>query len=215
MQQGALSYGPALLAPQPEAAPPPTATLGTTAIYAETSQQVDTVAWALDQFVGAGFELPPVTIHMHTYRIDCSSDPERLLNGYYKQVDGNNIIHSCGNRWTLLHELAHVWDKTALDDTNRKEIMAHQGLETWSHETWNQAGGEHLASIVAWALEGTHPTRIGYYTRTELAEAYFMAAGSQPPLLVQAINSTRPPHDLAGQTMPRAQSPQTAPPSPM
>jgi hypothetical protein len=61
--------------------------------------------------------------------------------------------------------------------------MDHQGLDSWMSDTWNHAGGEHLASIVAWAIEGTHPTRIGYYDRQHLAEAYAMVTGDEPPMM--------------------------------
>jgi hypothetical protein len=158
----------------------------TTAVHAETAEQAETAEWALDQMAANGFELPPVTIYMHSDRADCSGDPGRVLNGYFVQIEGENIVHSCGNQWTLLHELTHVWDKNVLDDETRRQIMDHQGLDAWSHETWNQAGGEHLASIVAWAIEGTHPTRIGHYDREHLAEAYEMVTGEQAPILVVA-----------------------------
>lgn len=174
----AISHGPDLQAPEPAPLPPP---VGVATIYAETQEQADMAIWATDRMAAAGLPLPATTIYLHTDRADCSSDPNRLLNGYYAQVDGENIVHSCGNRWTLLHELAHVWDKNYLDDEKRQLVLDHQGLKSWSHETWNQAGGEHLASIVAWALEGTHPTRIGYYDQQHLAAAYELATGSQPP----------------------------------
>jgi hypothetical protein len=39
-----------------------------------------------------------VTIYVHSDRADCSSDPNRVLNGYFVQIDGENIDHSCGNQ---------------------------------------------------------------------------------------------------------------------
>lgn len=153
----------------------------TTNVIAETTGQADAAYGALDQLAAAGFELPPVTIYMHSDRADCSGDPNRVLNGYFVQIDGENIVHSCGNEWTLLHELTHVWDKNVLDDETRGRIMEHQGLDSWMSDTWDQAGGEHLASIVAWAIEGTHPSRIGHYDRNHLAEAYEMVTGEDPP----------------------------------
>ena len=168
----------ARVSPEPVPAP-----VYATAIHAETNEQNETAEWALEQMAAAGFELPPVTIYMHSDRADCSSDPNRLLNGYFVQIEGENIVHSCGNQWTLLHELTHVWDKNLLDDATRDEIMEHQGLDSWMSDTWNHAGGEHLASIVAWAIEGTHPTRIGYYDRDHLADAYEIVTGERPPTM--------------------------------
>jgi hypothetical protein len=181
-QHSTSSHRPALQALE-TTTDPVEAPIRTTAVHAETAEQAETANWVLEQMAAAGFEVPPVTIYMHSDRASCSSDPNRVLNGYFMQKDGENIVHSCGNRWTLLHELTHVWDKNLLDDDTRDKIMAHQGLDSWNSETWNQAGGEHLASIVAWAIEGTHPTRIGYYDRDHLAAAYEIATGEQPPFL--------------------------------
>lgn len=175
----AISHESTLQAPEIETA----AKTFTTSVHAETQEQEDTATRALEQMAAAGFELPPVTIYMHSDRADCSSDPNRVLNGYFVQIDGENIVHSCGNEWTLLHELTHVWDKNLLDDETREQIMEHQGLDSWMSDTWNHAGGEHLASIVAWAIEGTHPTRIGYYDRQHLTAAYAMVTGNEPPVL--------------------------------
>ena len=47
-----------------------------------------------------------------------------------------------------------------------------------------------FASIVAWAIEGAHPTRIGYYDRDHLAEAYEVATGEQAPTLITASTPT-------------------------
>ncbi len=161
----------------PEVTPDP---VFVTAIYAENQEQQETAEWALEQMAEAGFQLPPVTIHMHEDRHDCSNEPGGTSNGYFTQSKGENIIHSCGSAWVLVHELAHVWDKTMLDDGTRQLVLDHQGLETWSNATWNQAGGEHMASIIAWAIEGTHPSAIGYYDRDHLAEAYEIVLQALP-----------------------------------
>ena len=165
---------------------PPTALVGTAAVYTETDKQVEMAAWAIEQFAAAGLELPPVTIHMHTSRAHCSVYPKYIRNGYYIEIEGEHVIHSCDNAWTLLHELGHVWDAVALDDTVREQILDLQGLNSWRHETWNQAGAEHLASIIAWGIEGTYPERIGNYTRAALADVYATATGNQPPVLIEA-----------------------------
>lgn len=174
--QEEISDRPALQAP--DRSPEP---VFITTIHAETSEQQDTAEWALEAMAAAGFDLPPVTIHMHSNRSDCSNEPGGESNGYYTHTEYEHIIHSCGSPWVLVHELAHVWDKTSLDDKTRAIIIEHQGLETWSNEVWNQAAGEHLASIIAWAIEGTHPTAIGYYDRNHLAEAYTLATGRDLP----------------------------------
>ena len=166
------SHGPSLQAPAPAEEAP----IFTTTIRAETDEQYAMAESVLADMAVAGFELPPVTIHLHSDKDGCNQ-----LNGYFVQNDGENIVHSCGNRWTLIHELAHAWDTYTLDDETRHEFMHHQGLDSWYHETWNQAAGEHLASIVAWAIDGARPSRIGYYDDDHLAEAYEMATGMPVP----------------------------------
>jgi len=153
----------------------------TTSIVYETQEQLDTARNALAQMADAGLKLPAVTIHMHSDRADCSIGLDRLRSGYYTQVDGENIVYSCGTSLTLLHELAHVWDKSRLDDATRQLLLEHQGLVSWRHETWSQAGAEHLAEIVAGALGGTYSPRIGIYSRSHLADGYRLATGNDPP----------------------------------
>ena len=166
------SHHPSLQAPTPIASQQ----VFTTTVHAETDEQRTMAESALAEMAAAGFELPPVTIHLHTDKAGCNQ-----LNGYFVQIEGENIVHSCGNRWTLIHELTHAWDTDTLDNATRNELIEHQGLYSWHHETWNQAGGEHLASIVAWAIDGARPSRIGYYDDDHLAEAYEIATGMPVP----------------------------------
>lgn len=171
------SHGPALQVPSP----PTTTDHHTTTIVADTPELHETATSALEQMAAAGLELPAVTIHMHTDRISCSSDPDRLLNGYHAEIDGQHIVHSCGNQWTLLHELGHVWDDHNLDDAARLEILDHQGLDEWHATEWRDSGAEHIASIVAWAIDGGRPSRIGLYSDSHLAAAYELATGTETP----------------------------------
>jgi hypothetical protein len=154
---------------------------GSATIYAETDEQIETAISALNRMAEAGLELPAVSIHLHDGRIKCSNDPDRLLTGYYAQVDGHNIIHSCGTEWTLIHELTHLWDKHHLTDDLRQKILDHQGLDRWHDNEWSRSGAEHLASIVANVLLGMNSSRVGYYDRDHQAVAYELATTYEVP----------------------------------
>ena len=190
--------------------PAPTAVIGTATIYAETDDLVEMARWALEQFDNAGIPLPAVTLHLYQNNSSCSNDPDKIVNGYYTQVDGENIIHDCGSRSVLLHELGHVWDKNYLDDATRQRFLDFEGLETWNSDVWDQAGGEHLASVISWALDGTHPSRIGYYTDDHLAGAYELVFGATPPIMekpvFEPVALERHPDDAAVSAPPAAAS---------
>lgn len=120
-------------------------------INTENDEQLELVTWALGRFEEAGLELPPLTINAHSDRADCNG-----LNGYLKHSEGGKyVVHSCGNDFTLLHELAHAWDKHSLDDGTRDEFLepAFSQATTWNNnDNWYLAGGEHAANVIAWGL---------------------------------------------------------------
>lgn len=178
LQIRASSHDPILQAPDFSAH---TATIGTATIYADTDEQLELAHSALQAMENANLSLPTVEIHLYSDRAECSGDG--TLSGYHTISNGRHEVHSCGGSFTLLHELGHVWDDHQLDDETRQRILDHQQLDTWHDEQWGRSGSEHLASIIAWGLEGTHPTLIGYYTREHLAEAYVIATGGNPPIL--------------------------------
>jgi len=164
---------------------PPSAELPGATVFAENGEQVALVEEALARFAAAGFDLPHVTIHLHADRSKCAGSSGVPSNGYYTTRGDENIVHTCGSPAVLYHELGHVWDKHALDDKTRNAIMEQRGLESWSHEVWKQACGEHLASIIAWALEGSYPHAIGYFTLEGLDATYRLATGNQAPFMVE------------------------------
>ncbi len=178
-QDRAHSHRPSLQAPEVVDEP-----LRDHVIHAETDE--------LAEMAEAGLTLPPVIIHLHSDHADCSDDPDRQLLGYHAvEADGQHVVHSCGNRWTLLHELGHVWDDHHLTDRDRREIMRHQGIEAWHADTWGESGSEHAACLIAWAVDGTRPTRIGRYSDEHLAEAYRIMTGMEAPSTADVAGSTQ------------------------
>ncbi len=186
-QDRAHSHRPALQAPEVVAEP-----LRNHVIHAETQALREMADWVLAEMTDAGLTLPPVIIHLHSDHADCSDDPDRRLLGYHAVDNGQHIVHSCGNRWTLLHELGHVWDDHHLSDQDREKIMRHQGIDSWHADTWGESGSEHVACLIAWAIDGTRPSRIGRYSDAHLAEAYRITTGIEAPsaTIVRSTSST-------------------------
>ncbi len=181
LPQGAISHRPILQDPATPTESSSQDVLRATTITADNDEQQAMAEWALAQMDAAGLELPPMDVFVHADSDGCITPSGRQLTGYYTKIDGRPTVHSCGTRWTLVHELAHAWDNYQLDDATRERLLEHQGLTDWLSEDWTAAGSEHVASIVAWAIDGSHPTSIGFYDRAHLAQAYEIATGSPKP----------------------------------
>lgn len=169
----------------PDLVLPPSAELPGATVYAETSEQIELVERALAAFAAAGLGLPDVIIHLHGDRAKCAGSSGEPSNGYYTTRGDEHIVHTCGSPSVLYHELGHVWDNHTLDDETRTAIMAQRGLDSWSHEVWKLACGEHLASTIAWALEGSYPHAIGYFTLEGLDTTYQLATGDRAPFMIE------------------------------
>jgi hypothetical protein len=148
-------------------------------INAETEEQAELVAWALRRFEEAELELPPLTINTHSDRADCDGK-----NGYLAHAAGGEfVIHSCGNEFTLLHELAHAWDKNSLDDETRAEFLKLAQATTWdNNENWYLAGGEHAANVIAWGLveDRINQTRTRPYDHNSMVKGFEILTGGEP-----------------------------------
>jgi hypothetical protein len=170
--------------PQPTL-PAPDAQVGALAVFVDSADQLDDVGWAIGRFLDAGLELPAGELHMHADRDACARPDGSPRNGYMGGGRDGFELHICTNPSILLHELAHLWDNHAMTDELRSEFLELRGLETWNHASWNQAGGEHLASVIAWGLGGGRPTSISQIDDASLAAAYELLTGSQPPALAE------------------------------
>ena len=161
-----------------------TAGITETTIHAETQQQHEEIEWALGRYAEAGLELPAIEIHLHSDRADCNG-----LNGYLANaVGGGWILHSCGVDYTLLHELAHAYDNHMLDDATRDELLELAHADSWRHDDWHLAGGEHAANVIAWGLmeERINQTRTRPYDYQSMLEAYSILTGGGQPLWMDA-----------------------------
>lgn len=119
-------------------------------VYANTRNQLREALWALNRYSAEGLELPRVTIRMHTTTEACGGH-----SGVRRVEHDLDVIDICTTaRWTMLHELAHVWAGHNLSEEDRKAFVALQNLEGWSgSETpWGDRGTEQAADLIAWSL---------------------------------------------------------------
>ena len=170
----------------------PDARLGRLVVFVDTAAQLEDVRWAVGRFADAGLDLPAGDLHMHRDPADCARPDGSARNAYMGGGSDGFALHICTNSSVLLHELAHLWDNHAMTDELRDALLDLRGLDTWRHEEWGHAGGEHLASIIAWGLGGGRPSRIAVAGNpsagiddASLASAYELVTGSQPLALTE------------------------------
>lgn len=138
---------------------------------------------ALEAMQGDGMTLPAVLIRLHDSAEPCRRPDGSARAGVTSISDAGYVVDSCGTVATLVHELAHVWEHATLDDDTRARFLELRGLESWTHDAWSKAGGEHFASIVAWGVTGVYPSRIGVDDLESLAVAYHLVTGTTAPSL--------------------------------
>lgn len=113
-----------------------------------SAEQRELVDHAYQRFAAAGLELPPVTIEFPTDDSACYG-----YGGIY-DPDTTTVKICRPSPRTMIHELAHAWTETNLDDTARQAFLDLRGLEVWVHadHPWDRRGAEHAAEIITWAV---------------------------------------------------------------
>lgn len=151
-------------------------------VFAETPDQVQDARWALGRFAAAGLELPEVEFWMHADRVSC--DPRREVPpvAFVMIRDGRSIVFSCGTRFTLLHELGHIFGAAHFDDAQRDAFTAMRDADGWRADEWARSADEHLADVIAWGLHPDHvrPSRTKPNDDASLAAAFEFATGTVP-----------------------------------
>jgi hypothetical protein len=160
---------------------PVTLLLGETVVQAEHASQVDSVAASLAVFEAAGLELPGVLVQVWS-PLTCPIDKAGSMGIL---SDGTHRIRICAYGRTIVHELAHVWDRVNLTREVRSRFLVARGLTSWRHDEWHLAAGEHAAEIITWALADTYwpPSRIAGNSCRELAAGYQILTGKTAPIL--------------------------------
>jgi hypothetical protein len=134
--------------------------------------QVELLRWGLARFEQAGLSPPrlaAVTFASATGR--CAGiagqvtphgrDPADMLlclgDGSTAASGDGDAAYPVAARMAALHELAHVWDATRLDDGAREHYLDLTDLTTWmgADVSWEQRGGERAAEVLMWGLLDT------------------------------------------------------------
>lgn len=119
------------------------------------------IEWARDLFDQADLDLPYVSIRFSAHIEDC----EGKLGTLRTTSRGARIVRICADhgkpaardrlqRRNLVHELAHLWEQTNVDDETRREFMAFRDLDHWNDRTddWYRRATEHAAETITWGL---------------------------------------------------------------
>jgi hypothetical protein len=151
-----------------------------------SADQRQLLAWAVDRFEDAGFELPALEFRFTDDRDACA---QHL--GYYRDGtiwfchEGTSEMAERG----IVHELAHSWIETTLPAEVRERFLELRGLRTWNDPdvSWDERGSEQSAEILAWAIgdqdDGIRAPSFPENSRPELAAAYRFLTGRPLPQL--------------------------------
>ena len=137
------------------------ASIGESSVSATlTPAERQLVVWATERFALVGLDLPDVQVSFH-------DDPERCNwnEGIYHgdgdvhraQIcvpDQGTFASDLHRRRTLIHELAHAWERANLDDADRERMLMVLDADAWftSDLSWEERGGERFAETIVWGL---------------------------------------------------------------
>jgi branched-subunit amino acid transport protein len=157
------------------------------------------LTWALERFEAAGLGAPAIrsiTFAGASGRcagiggsVDVEADGVRVLlclDASSACIGTDCASFSMYARSTVLHELAHAWELTRLDDRTRRAFLALRELETWSGSRavpWAERGAEQAAEILMWGLLEAPPPlpRLGGMPCEDALAGYRLLTG-RPPL---------------------------------
>lgn len=99
-------------------------------------------------------------------------------------TDASCEHHRRAARMTVLHELAHSWEASQLDATDREHYLEQTGLTSWlgADVPWHERGGERAAVVIAWGLLDHEVTlaRFGSPSCEQLRSEYQLLTGQDP-----------------------------------
>jgi hypothetical protein len=156
------------------------------------------LTWALGRFEDAGLRPPAmasITFAPHSGRcqgiagqVETGADGVRVLlclDTKSACADRGCTTASRYGQLTVLHELAHAWETTWLDDHTREAYLEHRDLEVWHGQRaipWEERGVEQAAETIMWGLlERVMPLpRLGDPACEDLEAGYRLLTGGEP-----------------------------------
>ncbi len=99
-----------------------------TTVVGGTSENTRDVEWAVAQFADAGLKLPSVVVEFHADDAGCDG-----YDGVFRGGQDPFRLDICtANRYIILHEFAHAWDRHNMTDEMGQEFMELRGLTVWN-----------------------------------------------------------------------------------
>jgi hypothetical protein len=167
-------------------------------VFGSTPELDRLLGWALERFAAGG--LPPPALASVSFasasgrcsgvagKVEQHEDGAHLLLCFDA---GTACVDAACERFTLharlttLHELAHAWDLSWLDDATREAYLHHTGLERWFGDgrlPWEERGVERAAETIMWGLldEALPLPRLGDPPCDVLASEYRVLTGTSP-----------------------------------
>jgi hypothetical protein len=159
----------------------PVAQFGPLALFSTSPVARDLIEWSVERYETAGLELPPTQVHFSN-EDGCGGFVGTTIEG---RIDlCVRLAMEAGPQRIVLHELAHAWAGSNLDEATKDRFDQLRGLSHWADasDTWKRRGSEQAAEIIAWGLgDGTMlPLIDGDTDPAALTEAFRLLTGADP-----------------------------------
>ena len=145
--------------------------------------QRELVDWAAGRYTDAGLRLPSMEIWFHSNSAPCRGFSGLALTGGERPIV--RVCKQSQAQRVLLHEIAHIWTSTHIDDKTRQQFIELRGARSWNTEgDWAEQANEQASEIIMWALADSQIVlmeSIGDRDHDSLAEGYELLTGLELP----------------------------------
>ena len=120
-------------------------------IYGSDAELTEIIEYAIERFDEVGLDLPELRIYVHPAKDGCGGATCRY--GQHGELDRIDLCSQAKFPYTMLHELAHAWEKHNVPDEVRQDFLAETGLVWYNAQVpWKERGIEAAAEAIAWGL---------------------------------------------------------------